>query len=51
MYALSNFLMGYYSNVMWLDCIMLLPVLAYFIEQLVYTGKWYGIAWCLGAVF
>ena len=24
MYALSNFLMGYYSNVMWLDCICLL---------------------------
>lgn len=48
MYALSNFLMGYYSNVMWLDCIMLLPVLAYFIEQLVYTGKWYGYCLVLG---
>ena len=40
MYALSNFLIGYYSNVMWLDCIILLPVLAYLIEQLVCTGKW-----------
>ena len=48
MYALSNFLMGYYSNVMWLDCIMLLPVLAYFIEQLVYIGKWYGYCLVLG---
>ena len=45
MYALSNFLMGYYSNVMWLDCIMLLPVLAYLIEQLVRTGKW--LSYCL----
>ena len=43
MYALSDFLIGYYSNVMWLDCIMLLPVLAYLIEQLVHTGKWYCI--------
>ncbi len=48
MYALSNFLMGYYSNVMWLDCIMLLPVLAYFIERLVYTGKWRGYCLVLG---
>ena len=40
MYALSNFLIGYYSNVMWLDCIILLPVLAYLIEQLVCIGKW-----------
>ena len=28
MYALSNFVLGYYSNLMWLDCVMLLPVLA-----------------------
>lgn len=48
MYALSNFLMGYYSNVMWLDCIMLLPVLAYLIERLVNTGKWKGYCLVLG---
>lgn len=48
MYALSNFLIGYYSNVMWLDCIMLLPVLAYLIERLVYTGKWMGYCLVLG---
>ena len=48
MYALSNFLIGYYSNVMWLDCIMLLPVLAYLIEQLVHTGKWRWYCLVLG---
>lgn len=48
MYALSDFLIGYYSNVMWLDCIMLLPVLAYLIEQLVHTGKWRGYCLVLG---
>ena len=48
MYALSNFLIGYYSNVMWLDCIMLLPVLTYLIEQLVHTGKWRGYCLVLG---
>ena len=48
MYALSDFLIGYYSNVMWLDCIMLLPVLAYLIEQLVHTGKWRGYCLMLG---
>ena len=47
MYALSDFI-GYYSNVMWLDCIMLLPVLAYLIEQLVHTGKWRGYCLVLG---
>ncbi len=45
MYALSNYILGYYSNIMWLDCVMLLPVLAYLIENLVNTGKW--IAYCL----
>lgn len=48
MYALSDFFIGYYSNVMWLDCIMLLPVLAYLIEQLVHTGKWRGYCLVLG---
>ena len=48
MYALSDFLIGYYSNVMWLDCIMLLPVLVYLIEQLVHTGKWRGYCLVLG---
>ena len=48
MYALSDFLIGYYSNVMWLDCIMLLPVLAYLIEKLVHTGKWRGYCLVLG---
>ena len=48
MYALSDFLIGYYNNVMWLDCIMLLPVLAYLIEQLVHTGKWRGYCLVLG---
>ena len=29
MFALSNYVLGYYSNLMWLDCVMLLPVLAW----------------------
>ena len=45
MYGLSNFMLGYYSNVMWFDCIMMLPVLAYLIEQLVYTGRWKRYCW------
>lgn len=48
MYGLSNFMLGYYSNVMWLDCIMLLPVLAYLIEQMVCTGKWKSYCMILG---
>ena len=48
MYGLSNFMLGYYSNVMWFDCIMMLPVLAYLIEQLVHTGKWKKYCLVLG---
>ena len=48
MYGLSNFMLGYYSNVMWFDCIMMLPVLAYFIEQFVYTGRWKRYCLVLG---
>ena len=39
-YALSNYVLGYYSNLMWLDCVMLLPVLAWTIEYLAETGRW-----------
>lgn len=39
-YGLSNYMLGYYSNIMWLDCIMLLPILAWSIEKLIYTGCW-----------
>ena len=48
MYGLSNFMLGYYSNVMWFDCIMMLPVLAYFIEQFVHIGRWKKYCLVLG---
>lgn len=48
MYALSNYMLGYYSNLMWLDCVMLLPVLAWTIERLVQTGRWRSYAAVLG---
>lgn len=48
MYALSNYMLGYYSNLMWLDCVMLLPVLAWTIERLVQTGCWRMYALILG---
>ena len=48
MYALSDFFIGYYSNVMWFDCIMMLPVLAYFIEYFVHTGRWKRYCLVLG---
>lgn len=48
MYALSNYMLGYYSNLMWLDCVMLLPVLAWTIERLAQTGNWRIYATILG---
>lgn len=46
MYALSNYVIGYSSNVMWLDCMLLLPVAAEGIERIVRSNKGalYGIS-------
>ncbi len=53
MFALSNFIIGYYFNLMWLDSIAMLPLIMYGIEQIV-KGKsgrffclslFYGL-WC-----
>jgi uncharacterized membrane protein YfhO/putative flippase GtrA len=44
MFALSNFMIGYYFNIMWLDSIMLLPLVMLGIERLAKgkSGRFYG---------
>lgn len=39
-YALSGFMMAYNYNIMWLDCVILLPLIVLGLEQLVKKGKW-----------
>ena len=53
MFALSNFIIGYYFNLMWLDSIAALPLIMRGIEDIVRRkdGRLYGIAlffglWC-----
>ncbi len=53
MYALSNFVIGYYFNLMWLDSVAMLPLIMYGIEQIVKgkSGRFYCLAlfyglWC-----
>ncbi len=53
MYALSNFVIGYYFNLMWLDSVAMLPLTMYGIEQIVKgkSGRFYCLAlfyglWC-----
>ena len=53
MFALSNFILGYYFNLMWLDSIAVLPLVMKGIERIVRqeSGKLYGLAlfyglWC-----
>lgn len=53
MYALGNFLIGYYFNLMWLDSMAVTPLILYGIEQLVHgkRGRIYGLSlfyaiWC-----
>jgi len=45
MYALSNFTIAYYENMMWFDCVMLLPLIALAIEKLVRYDK--GVFYCI----
>ena len=39
-YALSGYLAAYNWNVMWLDCLILLPLILLGLEKLVKEGKW-----------
>ncbi|HIT88818.1 MAG TPA: YfhO family protein, partial [Candidatus Merdenecus merdavium] len=45
MFALSNFMIGYYFNIMWLDSIMLLPMVMMGIEKIAKgkSGRFYGV--------
>ena len=52
-FALSNFVIGYYFNLMWLDSVAMLPLILYGIERIVdgKSGRIFGIAlfyglWC-----
>ena len=53
MYALGNFIIGYYFNLMWLDSIAVLPIIMYGIERITKgdKGRIYGLSlfyalWC-----
>ena len=53
MYAMSNFIIGYYFNLMWLDSIAMLPLIMYGIEKIASGkgGRIYGFSlfyalWC-----
>lgn len=40
LYALSGYMAAYSWNIMWLDCIILFPVIMLGLERLVYERKW-----------
>ena len=53
MFALSNFMIGYYFNLMWLDSVAMLPLIMMGIERITEgkSGKMYGLSlfyglWC-----
>lgn len=39
MYGLSNYVIGYHINMMWMDCVILLPCLCAFLKRLVLRKK------------
>ncbi len=47
-YALSGYMAAYSWNIMWLDCMILLPLILYGVERLVQTGRWRYYALALG---
>lgn len=44
-YALSGYMAAYSWNIMWLDCILLFPLIVYGLEKLVREGK--GFLYCI----
>lgn len=40
MYALSGYMAAYSWNIMWLDCIILFPIIMLGLERLVHKGRW-----------
>lgn len=47
-YAFSGFMCAYYYNIMWLDVILLAPLVVLGLEQLILKGKWQTYTICLG---
>lgn len=43
-YAFSGYMTGYLFNLMWLDAVVLLPLLCLFADHLVYSRKWIGFS-------
>lgn len=39
-YALSSFMMGYFFDIMWMECLILFPVILAGLERLLKEGKW-----------
>ena len=48
-YAFSGFMAAYNYNIMWLDCIWVLPLILLGLERLVKEGRW-GL-YCLTLAF
>lgn len=48
MYGLSNYVIGYHINLMWMDCVILLPWLAAALERLVMQKKGVMYSFVLG---
>ncbi len=40
--GLSSYVMVYYNNIMWLDVLILFPLILLQLEKLIYSGKWIG---------
>lgn len=47
-YALSGYMCAYYWNMMWLDCIILFPIIIYGLEKLIKEGRMFLYAAALG---
>ncbi len=47
-YALSGYMAAYSWNIMWLDCIVLFPLILLGLERLVKQGRWGMYCICLG---
>lgn len=50
-YSLSSYMVTYFLHIMWLDVVILLPLLVYYLIRMMDTGRWGGFTFCLAASF
>ena len=50
-YSLGSYMVTYFLHIMWLDVVILLPLLVYYLKRMMDTGRWGAFTFCLAVSF